>query len=829
MARWALAGALLLGGCGERAPAVVEPEASVSTPTATRATAPTLAATATAKPPAPTRDAPAPQVVPEPLSWPTCFELVPGQSLRAQAASLWDAGDYDTLTTLLRAEQGAAADVAGAVEICLARVALADGDLSGGAALLLPWAQVEGELQHQALALLLDTYERAREWQGAALAGEMLLTLNPPGATQVAWRTARVLVQMGESSRALALLKGLDVTNLPPGSRAQVLEETARLARESNQWELSLALLDEILSFAVQPAYRALIEVERARTLATISEYDEAIAALNAVLTTHGSSVAGQQALSVLNAIAEQNPELKEAKVHPALEARVLLFSGQNEGALRAARKSLDYRDVDRAEAFTLIGLALAAQGSTRLAVAEYDRAITLYSQRKRGDDELSEQRLAEVWFAKAEAVAANKGDPSKVYALFASRYADHVDAPRALQLAAQYLDTGEQPARAAEAFAQVVAKHPASQQASTAAFAGGLALYRAGEIAKAGAAWEAALGLLAETPEGGAATATDLARIEVWAGITRRAGGDLVGALEIWRTAADRDPDGYWGLRANDLIAGAALRLPLESAALPIATPTDWTAIEAWMAPWGGQPLSEADGALVEAGAWLWRVGWESDATSLLSGLANQRRDDAPLLAQIARRSEAEGIWAVSTLAAERLMQAGRAAGALEAPDDLWRVAYPLPYADLVQENAAQYGLDPLLFEALLRQESRFYARATSHAGARGLAQVMPSTGAWIAEKIGPESYRDALLYRPYVSLRYGAWYLNYGLTLRERDWPAALVAYNAGPGNLANWTAGEPVSDYDLFAATMPVAEPRAYVTGVYRQYRLYQRLYR
>jgi soluble lytic murein transglycosylase-like protein len=53
--------------------------------------------------------------------------------------------------------------------------------------------------------------------------------------------------------------------------------------------------------------------------------------------------------------------------------------------------------------------------------------------------------------------------------------------------------------------------------------------------------------------------------------------------------------------------------------------------------------------------------------------------------------------------------------------------------------------------------------------------------------------------------------------------------VAYNAGPGNLANWTAGEPVSDYDLFAATMPVAEPRAYVTGVYRQYRLYQRLYR
>ena len=150
MARWALAGALLLGGCGERAPAVAEPEAPLSTPTMTRAASPTLAATATAKPPTPTRDAPAPQVVLEPLSWPTCFELLPAQSLRAQAASLWDAGDYDTLAALLQAEQGTAANTTGAVDICLARAALADGDLSGGAALLLPWAQVDGELQHQA-------------------------------------------------------------------------------------------------------------------------------------------------------------------------------------------------------------------------------------------------------------------------------------------------------------------------------------------------------------------------------------------------------------------------------------------------------------------------------------------------------------------------------------------------------------------------------------------------------------------------------------------------------------------------------------------------------
>ena len=515
--------------------------------------------------------------------------------------------------------------------------------------------------------------------------------------------------------------------------------------------------------------------------------------------------------------------------MHPLLEARVLLFSGQNEGALDAIKKALRLRDVDLAEAYALKAMALAAQGNRRQALGDFDRAINIYSQRKRGTDEVSERRLAEVWFAKAEAVQALDGDAAKVYTLFASRYADHAEAPRALLLAAQYLDTLDQPDRAADAYAKVVATHPASEEATRAAFAGGLALYRAGQTAKAGAAWADALGRLQGLSEDSAVTAADLAQLEVWLGIARRTEGDLTGAKEAWAAAADRDPEGYWGLRANDLMAGATLQLPLESAALPAAVPTDWAAIEAWLAPWGGQPVAEADSELVEAGAWLWRVGWEADALSLLSGLANQRRDEGPLLAQIARRSEAEGIWPVSTLAAERLMQAARSAGASDPPDDLWRMAYPLAYAELVQKNAIQYGLDPLLVEALMRQESRFYPRATSSAGARGLAQVMPATGAWIAEAVGPESYRDMLLYRPNQSLEYGAWYLNYSLSISGRAWPVALVAYNAGPGNLENWTAGEPVTDYDLFASTLPVAETRAYVTGVYQQYRLYERLYR
>ena len=136
--------------------------------------------------------------------------------------------------------------------------------------------------------------------------------------------------------------------------------------------------------------------------------------------------------------------------------------------------------------------------------------------------------------------------------------------------------------------------------------------------------------------------------------------------------------------------------------------------------------------------------------------------------------------------------------------------------------------GVDPLLFLALIRQESRFHPQAVSRAGALGLAQVMPETGAWIALKTG-EPYEDGLLVRPVVSVRYGMWYLAGALDLYDRNWPAALAAYNAGWTNVGKWTGGQPILDADLFYETIPLAETKAYVRLVYENYRAYQRIYR
>ena len=91
---------------------------------------------------------------------------------------------------------------------------------------------------------------------------------------------------------------------------------------------------------------------------------------------------------------------------------------------------------------------------------------------------------------------------------------------------------------------------------------------------------------------------------------------------------------------------------------------------------------------------------------------------------------------------------------------------------AEPVRETALRQML------AMIRQESLFDPDARSSAGALGLAQIMPDTGRWIASQIGETDYADSRLLRPYVNLRYSAWYYELLLNLYDRDWMAALVA---------------------------------------------------
>ncbi|MFB0612695.1 lytic transglycosylase domain-containing protein [Aurantiacibacter poecillastricola] len=101
---------------------------------------------------------------------------------------------------------------------------------------------------------------------------------------------------------------------------------------------------------------------------------------------------------------------------------------------------------------------------------------------------------------------------------------------------------------------------------------------------------------------------------------------------------------------------------------------------------------------------------------------------------------------------------------------------AVPDRYADYVAELAARFDLSPALIEAVVWQESRWREDAVSHAGARGLAQLMPGTARDLG--VDPDN--------PLANLEGGARYLREQLDRFDGDLEKALAAYNAGPGRV-------------------------------------------
>jgi soluble lytic murein transglycosylase len=182
--------------------------------------------------------------------------------------------------------------------------------------------------------------------------------------------------------------------------------------------------------------------------------------------------------------------------------------------------------------------------------------------------------------------------------------------------------------------------------------------------------------------------------------------------------------------------------------------------------------------------------------------------------------------LYRLSIICAERLTWTLPITGRDEVPRFIQQLSYPLYYSDLVVSEADGQQIDPLLFFALVRQESLFEPSITSPAGARGLTQVIPATGDWIAGRLGWKALGENDLLLPYINVYFGAWYFGVQLATFDNEIVPALAAYNAGPGHIHEWQADAP--DPDLLLETMPYVEPRNYVRAVYENYAYYRQLY-
>ena len=158
--------------------------------------------------------------------------------------------------------------------------------------------------------------------------------------------------------------------------------------------------------------------------------------------------------------------------------------------------------------------------------------------------------------------------------------------------------------------------------------------------------------------------------------------------------------------------------------------------------------------------------------------------------------------------------------------PVEFLKMYFPLTYLPKIEYYSTIFGFDPLLFMSLTREESWFYNKAISPAGAIGLCQLMPYT----ARKLAGDSIdvSTTSLFNPDINIRLGSYYFT-ALMDTLGSVPLALAGYNAGPRRVKRWQniLGRYIDDLDIFVEFIPITETRGYVKRILRTRRIYGKL--
>ena len=163
--------------------------------------------------------------------------------------------------------------------------------------------------------------------------------------------------------------------------------------------------------------------------------------------------------------------------------------------------------------------------------------------------------------------------------------------------------------------------------------------------------------------------------------------------------------------------------------------------------------------------------------------------------------------------------------------PGTLKKVSYPVVYREFIEEFSDLYSLDASLVAAIVYTESSYDVNATSNVGARGLMQVMPSTGEWIHGKLKKQyPFNPDVLYTVDGALTYGCWYLDFLCDRFDGDITSVIAAYHAGQGEVEKWLK-DPVYSSDgktLSALPEGARATRHYVEKVKKVYDYYKEVY-
>lgn len=283
------------------------------------------------------------------------------------------------------------------------------------------------------------------------------------------------------------------------------------------------------------------------------------------------------------------------------------------------------------------------------------------------------------------------------------------------------------------------------------------------------------------------------------WAGRAASRGGDAANARRYYAMAADY-PDRYYGQLAIKELGRPQPSIAAGTIAIP--TPAEASAFAA-------RPLVRAVREVARGAPWRTGIQFYRELAdqagtpaehAMVSALAREigRRDLAVILA------DAAGTSGLGDFVAQ---------------------GYPVV--------PTPPGTDWTMVHAIARQESQFADNAISHAGARGLMQLMPGTAREQAGKMGIQYMSADLIGSAETNIRLGDGYFARMMDYYGGSYPLAVAAYNAGPGNVNKWLRanGDPRAgsvNWIDWIERIPVYETRNYVQRVLENAAGYEQLY-
>ncbi len=229
-----------------------------------------------------------------------------------------------------------------------------------------------------------------------------------------------------------------------------------------------------------------------------------------------------------------------------------------------------------------------------------------------------------------------------------------------------------------------------------------------------------------------------------------------------------------------------------------------------------------------IERGGLLARAGLNALAEAELRFGATNGGQPHVLALELARLASRQGEYGRSIRYIKGVFPGYLSVPRDSAPGELWRLAFPLPYRRELERYCRIHKLDLWLVAGLIRQESEFDPNALSRAGARGLMQILPSTGRQLSRKLGVRRFGTSMLNRPEFNIRLGTYYFRWLLDEHSGNIEAALASYNGGKRRAVDWLGWADFEDAVEFVETIPITETRGYVQAVLRNAAVYRELY-